>query len=242
MAANGVSLLVDEGAHERGLLVAFSDRNGGTSPAPYDTLNLAASVGDERDEVMRNRARVARAAGFDLDALVLARQVHGIDIIDVARGESGVIGVADGLVARTAGPVLGILTADCAPVLVEGVTGVAVLHAGWRGLAAGIIERGIEELAGGLAAWVGPAVRACCYEVGSEVIEAFERHGLPVHDEGHVDPAAAAAFALERAEVPSVTVAQECTSCSPRYFSYRRDRVTGRQGAFISITSSRAGR
>lgn len=235
--SHGLSLLVDYAARERGLLCAFSDRRGGVSSAPYDTLNLAASVGDLHSDVMANRAAVARALGFSTGALILARQVHGIDIIEVERTSSGVVGVADGLVAREPGPVLGILTADCAAVLLEGQTGVAVLHAGWRGLVAGIIERGIEVVDGARAAWVGPAVRACCYKVGPEVVQAFERRGLPVHDERHVDPAAAAKSVLERAGTANVAVAEDCTCCSARYFSYRRARITGRQGAFMAVTS-----
>jgi YfiH family protein len=231
-----VPLLVDRAARQRDLLVAFSDRRGGVSSSPYDELNLAASVGDRPRDVARNRAIVARAIGFRCGALVLARQVHGNDVIEVDGDRSGVVGVADGLVGRHRGPILGILTADCAPVLVEGQTGVAVLHAGWRGLVAGIIERGIDAVGGARAAWVGPAVRACCYEVGSEVVEAFAGVGLPVSDERHVDPAAAAAFALERAGARSVAVAGVCTRCDDRYFSYRRARTTGRQGAFIAIT------
>lgn len=232
-------MLVDEGARDRGVLVAFSDRRGGSSSAPFDDLNLAASVGDRRTDVMANRTAVARAAGFSPEALVLARQVHGNDVIEVDPGCSGVVGSADGIVAREPGPVLGILTADCAPVLVEGEAGVAVLHAGWRGLVAGIIERGVEQVGAVRAAWVGPSIHACCYEVGTEVVEAFERRGLPVHDGRHVDPAAAAKFALERAGAVNIAVAEDCTYCSDRYFSYRRDRVTGRQGGFVAITSTK---
>lgn len=231
-------ILLDGDALDRGVVVAFSDRTGGVSSTPYDSLNLAASVGDQRGDVMRNRAIVARAAGFDVRSLALGRQVHGNDLMEVERGRSGIVGVADGLVAREPGPVLGILTADCAPVLVEGQTGVAVLHAGWRGLVAGIVDRGVDAVGGVAAAWVGPSIRSCCYEVGPEVIRAFERRGLPVADDNHVDPAQAALHALERAGATSVAVAEPCTYCDQRYFSYRRDGVTGRQGAFISIATS----
>jgi copper oxidase (laccase) domain-containing protein len=134
---DGVHLLVDEGAARRGVLVAFSDRRGGFSAAPYDSLNLALRVGDAPLPVAHNRMLVAHAAGFDGGRLALARQVHGRSLIEVGPADAGVLGEADGLLARRPGPVLGILTADCAPVVLAGEGGVAVLHAGWRGVLAG---------------------------------------------------------------------------------------------------------
>jgi polyphenol oxidase len=232
---SGVRLLVDPSAGQTGVMVAFTDRVGGVSGAPYDSLNLALRVGDDRDAVLENRGRAAAAAHFDTDALALARQVHGADVIEVAPGSSGVVGEADGLIARAPGVVIGILTADCAPVLLHGDEGVAVLHAGWRGLVAGVVEEGIRALGGARRAWGGPAIRACCYEVGPEVVDAFEARGLPVSRRDRVEPATAAAAALRSAGVSSITVSEVCTSCDERYYSYRRDGVTGRQGAFIAL-------
>lgn len=232
---NGIRLLHDPDARARGVLVCFSDRHGGVSRPPYDSLNLAARVGDDRAAVDDNRARVARAAGFALHRLALARQVHGAELREVSQGDSGVVGEADGLVVRAPGPVIGILTADCAPVVVEGDEGVALLHAGWRGLVAGIVARGVRAVGRASAAWVGPSIRACCYEVGPDVVEAFHAAGLPVAGSERVDPADAARAALHRAGVPAVKVARGCTACGERYFSYRRDGVTGRQGAFVGI-------
>jgi copper oxidase (laccase) domain-containing protein len=88
-----------------------------------------------------------------------------------------------------------------------------------------------------LAAWVGPCIHACCYVVGDDVTSAFEGRGLPIAGAGRVDPAAAAADALRRAGVAAVCIATECTSCDPRYFSYRREGVTGRQAAIVGLTS-----
>lgn len=234
-SGDGVELLVDEGARARGVLVAFSNRRGGVSRPPFDGLNLAASVGDRRADVMTNRARVARAAGFDAGALVLARQVHGCDLLVARRGDSGVLGEADGLIAREPGVVLGILTADCAPVLIAGPGGVAVLHAGWRGLVAGVIERGLEALGEVSAAWVGPCIHSCCYEVGPEVVDAFAARALPVAGDRRVDPSDAARAVLENNGVASVVVAADCTHCDGAYFSYRREATTGRQGGFVAL-------
>lgn len=230
----GVRLLTDDTMP--GVAVAFTDRMGGVSTAPYDSLNLAARVGDHPSRVATNRRRAATASGFDLDDLALARQVHGRDLIDVVPGQSGVVGEGDALVASEAGIVLGILTADCAPVILAGPAGIGVAHAGWRGLVAGVVDVAVARLGVVERAWVGPAIHSCCYEVGPEVIEAFVAAGLPTADDRHVDPAAAAGAALEGVRVPRVDVAALCTSCDARYFSYRRDGLTGRQGAFVWIT------
>ncbi|MEA2434494.1 MAG: purine-nucleoside/S-methyl-5-thioadenosine phosphorylase / adenosine deaminase [Actinomycetota bacterium] len=225
-------LLADESGPVK---VWFTDREGGVGLAPYESLNLAARVGDDPGVVDVNRKRVADAAGFDLSALALARQVHGADCIEVTPGMSGVVGEADVLVTRTPGVVIGILTADCAPVIVAGNDAIAVAHAGWRGLVAGAIERAVEEVGDVLQAWIGPAIRACCYEVGPEVVDAFVGAGLPVEGSRCVDPVLASIAALNRAGIEDVSAAEACTMSDPRYFSHRRDGVTGRQGAFASI-------
>jgi purine-nucleoside/S-methyl-5'-thioadenosine phosphorylase / adenosine deaminase len=251
--SSGVGVLLDPAARRDGLLVAFCDRRGGVGSWPYDSLNLGARVGDDGAAVTENRRRAARACGFDVGALRLSRQVHGAKVIEVSplfsphqvavgattctenSGSPVVVGEADGLLARHSGPVLGILTADCAAVVVAGRSGVALLHAGWRGLAAGVVAAGVAEVGGAHKAWVGPAIKACCYEVGAEVVDAFGRAGLPVADASHVDIPNAAAAALVASGVSEVACAEVCTACSPDYFSHRRDGVTGRQGAFAAL-------
>jgi YfiH family protein len=234
---DGIGVLRDAEARRDGVLVAFLNRTGGVSRAPFDSLNLAVRGGDERADVVTNRARAAAAVGFDIADLVLARQVHGADLLEVPRGSSGVLGRADGLVTRVPGSVLGLLTADCAPIVVAGDASVAVLHGGWRGLVAGIVERGVAAVDRAQRAWVGPTIRACCYEVGPEVVDAFRRRGLPVGGERRVDPARAAAAVLGEAGI-QVAVSDVCTACDPSYFSYRRDGTTGRQGAFAALLST----
>ena len=236
----GVGLLVDEGAHAAGVLVGFAGRNGGISKPPYDTLNLAFRGGDNRDDVAENRRRAAKAAEFDPDRLALARQVHGADVIEVGEGDSGVLGEADVLVTRVSGPVLGILTADCTPVVLAGDNGVAIAHAGWRGLVAGAVERAVELIAPVHAAWVGPAIKSCCYEVGPEVEDAFRARDLPIARPGYVDPGEGVVTILQREGIERVAESGVCTHCDPSYFSYRRDGVTGRQGAFVALVEPRA--
>ena len=226
----------DEGARDAGLLVAFTARLGGVSKAPFDTLNLAIRVGDERADVVENRRRAGAVVGFDAGRLTLALQVHAADVIDAGPDDSGVLGEADGLFAATPGPVLGILAADCAAVALWGANGIAIVHAGWRGLVAGVVAKGVERVGEVHGAWIGPSIHACCYEVGPEVVAAFRDAGLPVADDSHVDPGCAAAAALRDAGVERVAMSEVCTSCDPRFFSYRRDGVTGRHGAFVSLT------
>jgi YfiH family protein len=225
VAAAGLTWLGDRAARSHGVEVSFHDRAGGASDPPFDTLNLAYSVGDDRSHVGDNRTRVASAAGWDVSALALGKQVHGADVIEVSEGRAAPVGYADVLVARVPGVVIGILSADCVPVAL----------AGWRGLVAGAVEAAVDAVGPVRAAWVGPSIHACCYEVSDDVVSAFRATGLPVASADRVDPGRAAEHALRRAGVHDVTTTDECTSCDPRYFSYRRDGLTGRQGSFIRL-------
>lgn len=233
-----IEVLTDPSAARAGYLVAFTDRRGGVSGPPYDTLNLGARVGDEAADVAVNRRIVGEAVGFDADRLVLAKQVHGAAVMEVSPGDAGVMGEADVLVVRTRGPVGAILTADCVPVAVAGTEGIAIAHAGWRGLVAGAVERAIAAVGTPLAAWIGPSIRACCYEVGADVLDAFSERGLPVAGPDRVDPPAAARAILDRSGVQAIAMAEVCTSTDPRYFSYRRDGTTGRQAGIVGLLST----
>jgi len=233
----GLRWLSDPQARDRGVLVAFGDRTGGVSDPPFDTLNVSRSVGDP-DQAATNRKRVAASLGFDVGSLAQVRQVHGADVLEAPPGCSGVQGEGDGLVARTPGVVCGVLTADCVPVLLEGRAGVAGLHAGWRGLVAGVLRRGVESVDTVTAAWIGPSIHACCYEVGDEVIDAFRGAGLPVAGPRRVNPSDAARVVLEQAGVTNIAQSDECTSCKQNYFSHRRDGETGRQGSFVGLLES----
>ena len=231
---DGVTMEIDEDARRAGVLVAFTGRSGGVSRPPYDALNLSLTVGDRSRAVHENRRRVAGALGFEPESLASAVQVHGADVIRVHRGRAGVMGTADGLVTQSRRPVLGLLTADCAPVVMLGRR-LAVAHAGWRGLVGGVIAAAARQAQPVRVAWVGPSIRSCCYEVGPEVIEAFGAAGLPVADDRHVDIPEAAGAALRACGVRDVAVSEVCTGCDPRWFSHRRDRTTGRNGAFAAL-------
>jgi YfiH family protein len=251
-------LLVAEDLLAAGVVAAFSGRAGGGSAPPYASLNLGLRVGDDLRRVLGNRRRVATVLGLAGRPWALARQVHSATVlrVDAARLGQGPpearppLGEGDGLVTADPGVLLAVLTADCAPVLLAdpaaGVVG--AVHAGWRGLAAGVVEAGVAAMAGlgadpaACVGLVGPAVGGCCYEVGPDVRAAVgdrypdalatTRAGRPA-----LDPAAGAAQALRAAGVGQVRVAGECTfDLQERYFSHRRDHGrTGRQAGLIAL-------
>ena len=239
----GVPLLRWTGA-PAGVTVAFTSRRGGVSAGPFRSLNLGALTADDAANVAENRRRAVEAAGGDGARATMAWQVHGTDVREVddrpAPGrflEPGAEAFpkSDGLATRLAGRPLVLLTADCLPVAIARGDGrrLAVLHAGWRGLAAGIVERGVEAVGGAVTAAVGPGAGPCCYEVGEDVAGVLRgRFGDDVVRDGCADLWLAARRALEGAGVADVEVAGECSICGgERYFSHRRDHgTTGRQG------------
>jgi polyphenol oxidase len=239
----GPPLLVWEGA-PAGVRVAFSGRRGGVSAGAFSSLNLGALTDDAAANVAENRRRLAATAGGDGEAATMAWQVHGADIREVgevpASGrflEPGAEAFprGDGLVTSLPGRPLVLLAADCLPLALAREDGgrLGVLHAGWRGLVAGIAEAGAGRVGGPLRAAVGPGAGPCCYEVGEEVAGQLRaRFGRDVVRGGRADLWLCARRALERAGATRVDVAGECTICNPdRYFSHRRDHGrTGRQG------------
>lgn len=227
----------------------FTTRLGGVSVAPYDSFNLGSHVGDDPRHVDENRRRLREL--LPAEPLWL-EQVHGTA---VARGPAaGGVPCADAAVSRRPGEVCVVLTADCLPVLfcdAQGST-VAAAHAGWRGLAAGVLENTLAAMQvppAQVLAWLGPAIGPQRFEVGEEVREVFVAG----------DPAASAAFAagaasgkwladlyalarlrLRRAGVASIHGGDACTAGeSERFFSFRRDGRTGRQASLVWIERPR---
>jgi purine-nucleoside/S-methyl-5'-thioadenosine phosphorylase / adenosine deaminase len=234
---------------------AFSTRAGGVSGAPYDSLNLGARWGDVLARVEENRQRLLRAADV-AGPLYVARQVHGTAVARVRAGDdpAAIARIeADALITGDPEVTLGVFVADCIPALViDRRTGaVAAAHAGWRGTVAGVLPAVVRALAtefgarpGDLRVVLGPAIGACCFEVGPEVAREFETAlggaagaadvVMPsprgVAGKWHVDLKGANRLLLARAGVgpDAVDALADCTCHdSARFFSYRRDRETG---------------
>jgi polyphenol oxidase len=219
-----------------------TDRYGGTSPAPYDELNLGGHVGDDPSRVASNRVLLANAFGVPPDQLVLMSQVHGtaVAVVD-GTGTGGPAPEADALVTAAPGLALVVLVADCAPVLLADTTAgvVAVAHAGRRGMAGGIVAatlvamRSLGAQPATTAALVGPAICGRCYEVPADLqdevaaIEPAARSTTRAGTAG-LDIRAGVVAQLEAAGVPSIEVDPLCTAESEHLYSHRRDGVTGR--------------
>jgi polyphenol oxidase len=207
--------------------VAFSTRLGGVSEGAFASLNLGLLTDDRRANVEENRRRLCAAVGADPEKLTLNRQVHGAEVHRAVAGRRGVPG--DGLWTDEPGVPMLKVTADCLPIAlarVNGDPGLALLHAGWRGLSEGVLDAGVAALGGPIAAVIGPGIGACCYEVGPEVAGLFGVRGR------RLDLRAAAERALRAAGVERIDHVDLCTACeAERFFSHRRDGgVTGRQG------------
>jgi YfiH family protein len=229
-----------------GVRAAVSTRDvRGVSPAPFERFNLGSRCGDAPEAVAANRAAVVATLGMPRTPRWL-RQVHGIDValLDGREGEDEP--QADASVTRVRGEALAILTADCLPVLFCAADGreIAAAHAGWRGLAGGVLEATLRHMrtpAGSVIAWLGPCIGAASYEIGAEVREAFvaddpraEACFTPTRP-GHwlCDLAGLARLRLQRAGVASVHGGGFDTFADPRFYSYRRDAA--RSGRFATL-------
>ncbi|MEA2199268.1 MAG: purine-nucleoside/S-methyl-5-thioadenosine phosphorylase / adenosine deaminase [Solirubrobacteraceae bacterium] len=195
--------------------------------------NLGTTVGPQSADVLANRRALADSLGV---TLAFAHQVHGTRVM-TGDAHPASPEQADGQATTVTGVAATVMVADCLPVAVAGDGGVAMVHAGWRGLAGGIVGAGVERLralgvSGPLSAAIGPGAGPCCYEVGDEVHRAFSGHGAAVRRGANVDLKAIATRELERAGVEHIHDLGLCTICSDPtlFFSHRRDRgVTGRQ-------------
>lgn len=224
---------------EPGYVVAFTTRVGGVSDGVYASLNLTRGTGDEATKVEENRRIACDALGLPPDRLAFNRQVHSPTVHRAhagARGEPG-----DGLWTDEPRLPMLAMSADCLPIAIactDGPRALAVLHAGWRGLAEGVVSEGVKALGVDstrtLAAVIGPAIGPCCYEVGTEVSELFDGD-LTV--DGKLDLWTAAERALHAAGVERVERVDLCTRDHPElFFSHRRDgHARGVQGVIGAL-------
>lgn len=227
-----------------GARAAFSTRLGGVSEPPYDSLNLAVRTEDDPDRVLENRRRLCSALGVELDDVLSGHQVHEAEVVRHQRSpdrnpfaEPGLSPrPSDGHATSTPRLIPLVYVADCLPVALAGPRGVAIVHCGWRGMAAGVVAHGADAVAAEAAA-VGPAIGPCCYEVGPEVTGAFSGLGDGIADGRMLDLREVAKRLLDRAGVSDVEVSDLCTSCNPElFYSHRRDGArTGRQAGIVCL-------
>ncbi len=226
---------------------AFSTRLGGVSAGPLASLNLAVRYGDNPANVRENWRRFGEAAGFSLENLVCAKQVHGNFVRIVTRDNRGEgpdrpAVECDGLATDVPGVALAVFSADCTPILLcdEKRGAVAAVHAGWRGTALGIAQKAVEAMTAAFGtdpkdvrAAIGPCIDRCCFETRADVPEAMRAAlgaaaeiAIDEHGGGrfHVDLKDLNAIFLERAGVRHIETCPFCTACQPeRFWSHRRD-------------------
>ena len=238
----------------------FSTRHEGVSRPPYNSLNLGINTQDQQANVEGNRSLLARAFGVNQEALVTPRQVHGSDILVINEPNedySHFLSVeGDAVITNQPNVLIGVCVADCAPILLfdPDKKVVAVVHAGWKGTAAGLVAKtvaGMQSEFGSnparLHAAIGPCIQKCCYEVDEPVKKAFLQSGvswdlcaeLKSPGKWHLDLAAANRALLLQSGLPadSIQVSDQCVCChSEQFFSYRRDKEeSGRQMGFIML-------
>jgi polyphenol oxidase len=242
----GESLLPFAWKLPAGVRAAFTTRLGGVSAAPWSSFNLGAHVGDAPAAVAANRARLRDLLGLPVEPAWL-EQVHGIAVADLGPRARAVPVRADAAIATAPGSVCTIMVADCLPVLFASQDGmrIAAAHAGWRGLAAGVLEHTVAALGvpgAELTAWLGPAISRAHFEVGEDVRAAFTRddHGADGFFASHApgkwraDLAGLARRRLAALGVRDVHGGEWCTFADrERFFSHRRDGQCGRMAALI---------
>jgi len=219
------------------LRVWCTTRHGGVSEAPFDSLNLGDHVGDDPNKVASNRSLLQHHCDLP-GAVNWLVQTHGTAIVtDDSRARAGALNRAqagDAAVTSKSQVVLGILTADCFPVVLysEVDHSVAALHVGWRGLAGGIIEKSVAHLLDVTTVWVGPGIRSCHFEVGAELKSYFDDGSFIERSETSslmLDLPAEIRRRIERVSDATIIEHGACTYCDEsRFFSYRRDGQCGR--------------
>ena len=240
-----VELIIPEWQAPDNVVAVCTTRSGGVSQEPFDSLNLGLHVGDNAEQVVENRRRLRMHLNLSREPEWI-RQTHSNHCVVLERDSDR---DADAAITCEPGRVAVVMTADCLPILLCQHDGaeVAAVHAGWRGLQAGIVQNTLATMQSkpdALMAWIGPAISQPCYEVGEEVLLAFDETMPDASDcfqasrPGHwfCDLAGLAEKVLKRAGVDSVTRSSDCSyRDKERLFSYRREPVTGRMASLIWI-------
>lgn len=261
LAKHGKLTYLQPSGLANGVVAGFSTRNGGVSRPPYNSLNLGTNTEDNPASVEGNRSTFARSFGLQPHQLLTVKQVHGKDLLVIDTPNPDLTHFlsleVDAIITNQPGIMIGVLVADCFPVLLwdEQNAVIAAVHVGWRGAADGILQKTLQGMrhhfgseVGELKVAIGPGIGAHKYEVDRPVRDAF-RQGSGFWNEisnevslGHwqLDIALSCRLQLEQAGVSagSIEQAEQCTCCHPELlFSYRRDQgKTGRQIGFISLS------
>lgn len=250
--SNGVSTVQPNWAVPKTVQVHCTTRAGGVSQAPFNAMNLGLHVNDDINHVQENRQRLQTALSLPKSPLWL-NQVHGTDVpfIDCYHDHRDCV-TADGACTREVNTVLAVMTADCLPVVVTNAaaSAVAVMHAGWRGLAAGVLKNGLAHFDehDELHAWLGPAIGPSAFEVGQDVFSVFverdaahERAFTPASNEKYfADIYTLARTELQRDRRISISGGEHCTvSDTVNFHSFRRDgSASGRMATLAWIAQS----
>ncbi|MGR5254467.1 peptidoglycan editing factor PgeF [Vibrio astriarenae] len=221
-------------------------RDGGVSSSPFSSLNVGMHVGDNEQNVLENRSRLAIEAAMP-SAPVWLNQTHSSDVLELFRPTGNVLD-GDASFTSVAGVVCAAMTADCLPVLLADENGeqVAAVHAGWRGLADGIVEKAAAKFSGKVIAWLGPAIGPDAFEVGQDVFDEFVSQNKQAQqafrqsdtdaNKYYANMHLLATQALNRVGITDIYRDSRCTYLNPeQFFSYRRDGQTGRQVTCIWI-------
>ncbi|PNH96919.1 peptidoglycan editing factor PgeF [Vibrio diazotrophicus] len=225
-----------------------STRIGGCSKSPYEGLNLGMHVGDDPILVQSNRDLLQQQTEMPT-APVWLNQTHSTVVLEIAQPTNDVLD-ADGVITSSPNVVCSAMTADCLPVLITNTQGtqVAAVHAGWRGLAGGIVENALTHFSNDVMLWLGPAIGPQAFEVGEDVLQAFLDYDskaatafVPGKQQGKwwANMATLTRLRMAKLGIDQVFDSGLCTYQDPqRFYSYRRDGVTGRQATFIWINEN----
>ena len=255
---NAINLIEPSWVAPQQLKAFCTSRHGGVSKSPFNALNLGLNAGDDSVDVLHNRSIVR--SHLPAEPLWL-KQIHGVTVSTPAsrKASAGKPFEADAAVTDTPNEVLAILTADCMPVFFASKSGnvIGAAHAGWRGLSAGVLENTLQEMLAlspginpkDIVVWMGPAIGPTAFEVGEDVLQAFATQGQTILSkaftpiDGNSGKYLANLYLLARERLRSMGIEQIdggdfCTfNDSERFFSYRRDKETGRFASFIWISA-----
>lgn len=255
----GLRYLTSRELQDQGFRLAFSSRVGGSSRSPYDSLNLSLAVGDDIDCVLNNRRLLSAALEIEPLMFTTAEQIHGAEVVRVNRNAAGRGAVlasnalegADALITAETGIPLILFFADCIPIVLIDVSGRAVglAHAGREGTLLRLAERLVMAMGRefgsrpeALVAYLGPGIGSCCYQVDKQIASAFSTAfsvGVGTRDGAHyLDLATINKFLLEDSGLlpKRIHLSGMCTCCRGEdFFSYRRDGLTGRQAATLTM-------